>query len=97
MNALMLDGDTTVLDFRYIGRFIEGEDFWSGSLDAASGTTYVPPSISNVCARISTGDAAEDPTICDSLGISVAGIPFVDRTTPADVAVQNDFPATPTF
>lgn len=81
----------------YLGQFIEGEDFWSGSFAGDNVFEFELAQFADVCARISTGNAAEDPNICDALGISVAGIPFIDSLDIADVAMPPDFPETPTF
>ncbi len=89
----------TIQELYYLGQFIEGQDYWSGSIDADPfyGMIINELTFTDVCAVISTGDPAADPGICQDLGISVAGIPFVAPTTDADVAYPPDFPALPTF
>lgn len=90
------------LTFRYLGQFKEGQDFWAGSvidqmfLEGLFDTRY--GEFFDVCARISTGDAVEPElaNICNDLGISVAGIPFIRPTDRSDVELY-DFPETPTF
>lgn len=76
--------------FKYRGGFREDEDFFSGVIQN-------PAELLEFCARISTGGAAEDPGVCDALGISVVPLPFLDFASEADVAVPAGFPETPTF
>ncbi len=82
---------------QYLGLYLEGNDFWGGSFftDMMWFSADVE-NFTNVCARISTGNAAEDPTICDTLGISVPGVAFTRPLVDADVEFY-DFPLTPTF
>ncbi|HEX5035956.1 MAG TPA: hypothetical protein VFX30_02220 [bacterium] len=76
--------------FKYRGGFREDEDFFSGVIQN-------PSELLEFCARISTGDAAEDPGACDALGISVVPLPFLNFASEDDVAVPAGFPETPTF
>lgn len=85
--------DTVAVDGnQFLSQFIEGEDFWSGSI---AGVNYPPVPLFNLCVRLSTGDAAAQSN-CDTLGISVTDIPFAVLPTLADVQFH-DFPETPTF
>ncbi len=79
---------------KYLGRYQEGQDYWSGSIDA--NVVEGMANFENLCAVISTGNAAADQGICADLGISVAGIPYVEPAVQADVQLY-DFPETPTF
>ena len=78
---------------QYIGKYKEGEDFWSGSLNT---TDPRFDNFSEVCAQLSTGTAAADQS-CNNLGISVAGIDFVREATDADFAYPAAFTVAPTF
>lgn len=80
----------------YVGRYLENRDFWSGS---AIATTAAGGSgtFTDVCAVISTGNAASDPDSCEDLDIDVGGIAFTDAVAFSDVQLPDDFPAAPTF
>jgi hypothetical protein len=84
------DGSPPENVFKYRGGFREDQDFFSGVIQN-------PAELLEFCARISTGDAAEDPEVCSSLGISVVPLEFLDFASEADVAVPAAFPESPTF
>ncbi len=84
---------------KYIGRFVEGGDYWSGSNggetyymsgDPVIGATY------NLCGYIPTFTEVETLN-CDNAGISVGNMEFVRAATAADAVLPEDFPLTPTF
>ncbi len=83
------------MDFLYLGQFKEGENYWSGSVDDNKYGVF--GEFTDVCAAISSGNAAADPTICDTLGIGVAGIDFTRAAVDADFIVPIEFPEVPTF
>ncbi len=84
----------------YLGQYKEGSDYWSGSFAATGvyrGMLALPPDFLNVCAVISTGNAAEVLGICDDLGISVVDIAVVRPLVDSDISMPPDFPEAPTF
>lgn len=78
---------------RYLGQFIEGQDFWSGSIDD---NFALQTNFTNQCAQLSLGEVA-DVSNCDALGISVGDTPFVRFLEDTDLLIPPDFPAGPTF
>ena len=85
----------------YVGRWKEGDNFWSGLLDVAGGfeTGSVFDLSNPTCARISTGNQTSRVD-CINLGIDV-GTPvkegFIDFLTLDDVRFPDNFPDSPTF
>lgn len=77
---------------QFLEQWREDQDFWSGSFFQEG----EPFNFTDVCAVISTGNAA-DVVNCQDLGIDVAGIPFIDFLTSDDVSFPADFPVSPTF
>jgi hypothetical protein len=72
---------------QYLGQFLEGEDFWSGSIaDLIGGAEE----FTDACARISTGLVVEQ-SFCDDLDIRVLDAPFVRPFEDSDVAVPDGF------
>ncbi len=89
----------------YVGRYVEGFDFWSGSVTRRIVTT---PSSTwerddqelDICASIITGNDAPDKTLCENVNgfnLRDGNQAFVDAITAADIAIPAEFPATPTF
>ncbi len=97
LNQTDVVGGVSSAALNYLGRYIEGEDFWAGSVEGLLLDAFGLAPLDDACARLSTADFTGDPAACEDLGISVAGIPFVDPATPGDVAIPTDFPAAPTF
>jgi hypothetical protein len=83
----------TPADFKYIGRWREDNDFWSGS-DTSQNIDI--QNFSDICALISTGNPSNELN-CVDMGIDVADIPFLDFLTTEDIRLPADFPASPTF
>jgi len=83
---------------RYIGRFRDDFDFWSGTVLVKGLENGQPKTVSfeNVCARISTGNAASSSN-CEDLGIDVTGEQFINPVIPDDVILPADFPLVPIF
>ncbi len=82
---------------QYLSQFVEGFDFWSGSVSSSDTQTTIAKT--DICAMISTG-LEVDNSLCANVNgrdIRVDGLPFVPAMTNADVAFPIDFPATPTF
>jgi hypothetical protein len=80
---------------KYVGRWREDNDFWSGSLQ----TTFSQLSnFSAICARISTGDESVEAN-CRDLSIDVTNLPFVTFAKDSDVGFPSvdAFPESPTF
>jgi hypothetical protein len=73
----------------YLGQFLVGGDFWSGSIND---TIASFGQFSNVCAELATGDVV-DSVNCED--ISVEGIDFVSEVIDADVERPADFSETP--
>ncbi len=92
-------------DLAYLGQFVEGSDFWSGSVFRDGVGDFAPIDESDVCASISrfptffVGTAVTPETCEDIAGtdIRVRTTAFVDPFDPADVAVPTGFPAAPPF
>ncbi len=87
------------IDDAYVGQYVEGQDYWSGSKTNTAlfpGGTPFTYTISDVCAQISTADAVAQ-SYCEALGIRVLDEPFIRAFLAADVAIPTNFPATPTF
>lgn len=83
---------------RYVGRFREGLDFWSGSLSASDRGApgfpepEFPEDFTAVCAVIPTGEESPTRLNCLDLGIDVEGVGFVDFAGDSDVAFPADVP-----
>lgn len=93
--------DPPLMDsFRSVGRFKEGADFWSGTIQAKGAFTQegLVESIADVCAQISTGNEVSRLD-CVDLGIDVFGVTFVDFATENDVSLPSsaNFPDLPIF
>jgi hypothetical protein len=97
-NDLEGDQDPTI---RYVGRFREDADFWSGSFEQTHIEGEADVSVEDICAFIPTGEEASPPenprANCLDLGIDVNGIGFLAPLTPEDVSLPADFPSLPTF
>lgn len=89
----------------YVGRYVEGFDFWSGSVTRRivtipSSTWETDEQDLDICASIFTGNDAPDKALCEDVGgfnLRDGNQNFVDPVTAADVAIPAEFPATPTF
>lgn len=84
---------------KYVGRFREGLNFWSGSLSASDhGAPGFPEpefpasDFKAVCAVIPTGEESPTRLNCLDLGIDVGGVDFADFVSDLDVAFPSDFP-----
>ncbi len=79
---------------RYIGRWREGHDEWSGKVSSQFG------SFSNenldICARLSTGRALEEGR-CEAAGIDTDAIDFLSLPDEEDWQLPSGFRSTPTF
>jgi hypothetical protein len=79
---------------RYVGRFRDDADFWSGTAEGD------PPSAENTftnqCAVISTGDGTRQQDCLDA-GVDAGGIEFVDFADLADVLLPEDLKESPAF
>jgi hypothetical protein len=83
------EGAGTSGQLLYLGQYIVGGDFWSGSID----DNFLGfGQFSNVCAELATGDVV-DVSNCED--ISVEGIDFASEVTDTDVEQPSDFPETP--
>jgi hypothetical protein len=95
------DFGTEGLLLKYIGQYIEGGGYWSGSFvfegNTLGGTGVSPAAMPNICATLLDGFTVLPPTPCSDLGILVGTTPFVSAFQPSDVAWPTDFPASPTF
>jgi hypothetical protein len=83
-------------DLKYIGQWLEGNNFWSGSVEDTRHFSGTVPSFENACALIATGEGAPRQN-CIDLGIDAEGVEFVDFATLLDVTFPPDFTETPTF
>lgn len=73
----------------YTGRFLEDQNFWSGSILTNSGIDF-----SAACVAISSSTSTSQGN-CQDLGIDVTGLEFIDRARPEDGTLPADFPANP--
>lgn len=80
---------------QYIGRFRDDADFWNGSVFARD-QGIVTRNVTDVCARISTGNGSP-PLNCVDLDIDTTGEAFLGTAEEADVIFSDDFPVLPTF
>ncbi|MFO1463077.1 MAG: hypothetical protein U1F66_04825 [bacterium] len=81
---------------KYIGRFRDDQNFWSGSFFDKNPNTEVETVLPTTCARITTASEVEQG-ICIDLGIDTSGEAFLPATTEADVLLPSDFPPLPPF
>lgn len=84
--------------YQSISRWKEDEDFWSGKfihtvVNLSTGKEEDKGN-SNVCARLSTGNAVVD-SFCQS--IDTDSEDFIDPASEEDFTFPSDFPETPTF
>lgn len=79
-------------NMKYVGRWKEDEDFWSGKVDFEFG----PMSQENldICARLSTGNGADD---ANCAAIDTDDEAFLDLASPEDFTFPTDFPSSPAF
>ncbi len=77
------------------GRWLEDKDFWLGSFESDDPLFIAPQyHFSNLCALISTGDAAGDQGICGANGLKISDLDFLPAPVKEDVQFF-DFPAAP--
>jgi hypothetical protein len=83
---------------RFIVRYRDDQDLWSGSMDAQGVFTSMLGLVSfpAVCVASTTG-ASVDAAQCQSIGIDAAAITSVDLAAASAVALPAAFPAQPTF
>lgn len=79
-------------DLTYVGRWQEGEDFWSGTIVAHNIDVR---NIESQCALISTGEGA-NASHCNALSLGVGNVPPIPFLNVEDVRFP-DFPASPGF
>lgn len=77
---------------KYVGRWKENEDFWSGKVDFES--TFSNVGNLDICARLSTGNGVADGNCA---GIDTDNEEFLDLPDEDDFHFPTDFPSSPTF
>jgi hypothetical protein len=89
---------------QYLAQYVEGFDFWSGSLlgEMINDTgTHVANYLSDTCGeRVDTAWFVVDTASCANVNghdIRVGTQAFLPSLTDADITIPSGFPATPTF